>query len=139
MTWLRRLFPGIRERLLFSFSLMLASIAMFVVVFFPHRLERQAMRATVAKAEAIRDMAAYSATAGLLFSDTVAMHEVLAGVARNPDVQALVLRDASGRVVAAIGISGPTARISQQQLTSYGHLSQEIARDFAAWRATETG
>ena len=101
MSLLRRLFPGIRERLLFSFSLMLASIAIFVIVFFPHRLERQAMRATVAKAEAIRDMAAYSATAGLLFSDTAAMHEVLAGVARNPDVQALILRDASGRVVAA--------------------------------------
>ena len=101
MSWLSRVFPGIRERLLFSFSLMLASIAMFVVVFFPHRLERQAMRATVAKAEAIRDMAAYSATAGLLFSDSVAMHEVLVGIARNPDVKALVLRDASGRIVAA--------------------------------------
>ena len=101
MSWLSRLFPGIRERLLFSFSLMLASIAMFVVVFFPHRLERQAMRATVAKAEAIRDMAAYSATAGLLFSDTAAMHEVLVGVARNPEIQALVLRDANGRTVAA--------------------------------------
>jgi PAS domain S-box-containing protein len=101
MSRLRTFLPGIRERLLFSFSLMLASIALFVVVFFPHRLERQAMRATVAKAEAIRDMAAYSATAGLLFSDSVAMHEVLAGVARNPDVKALILRDASGRIVAA--------------------------------------
>jgi len=101
MIWLRRLFPGIRERLLFSFSLLLASIAMFVVVFFPDRLERQAMRASVAKAEAIRDMAAYSATAGLLFSDTVAMHEVLVGIARNRDVRKLILRDASGHVVAA--------------------------------------
>jgi PAS domain S-box-containing protein len=90
-----------REKLLFSFSVMLASIAVFVIVFFPHRLERQAMRATVAKAEAIRDMAAYSVTAGLLFSDSVAMHEVLVGVARNRDVRALILRDAEGRIVAA--------------------------------------
>lgn len=49
------------------------------------------------------------------------------------------LREASGRVVAAIGISGPTARISKEQLTSYGRLSQEIARDFPAWHATENG
>jgi DNA-binding IclR family transcriptional regulator len=40
------------------------------------------------------------------------------------------LRDNTGRVVAAVGISGPTARITQSQLTTYGRLTQEIARDF---------
>ena len=92
---------GIREKLLVSFSLLLASIALFVIVFFPARLERQAMRASVAKAEAIRDMAAYSVTAGLLFGDTVAIREVLQGVARNPDIQALIVRDTAGHIVAA--------------------------------------
>jgi DNA-binding IclR family transcriptional regulator len=40
------------------------------------------------------------------------------------------LRDAGGRVVAAIGISGPTARIAQADLARYGRLTQEIAADF---------
>jgi DNA-binding IclR family transcriptional regulator len=42
------------------------------------------------------------------------------------------LRDGTGRVVAALGISGPTARITPSHLDSYGQLTQEIARDFAA-------
>ena len=42
------------------------------------------------------------------------------------------LRDSAGRVVAAVGISGPTARITQKQLTAYGRLVLEIAADFAA-------
>lgn len=40
------------------------------------------------------------------------------------------LRDGSGRVVAAIGISGPTARITPGHLTSYGRLAMEVASDF---------
>lgn len=40
------------------------------------------------------------------------------------------LRDAAGRVVAAIGISGPTARISPSHLASYGRLTMEVAADF---------
>jgi DNA-binding IclR family transcriptional regulator len=40
------------------------------------------------------------------------------------------LRDATGRVVAAIGISGPTARIAQGDLARYGRLVQDVAADF---------
>ena len=40
------------------------------------------------------------------------------------------LRDGAGRVVAAIGISGPTARIAPSHLASYGRLTQEVAADF---------
>lgn len=42
------------------------------------------------------------------------------------------LRDSEGRVVAALGISGPTARITPKHLTAYGRLVLEIAADFAA-------
>jgi DNA-binding IclR family transcriptional regulator len=40
------------------------------------------------------------------------------------------LRDGNGRVVAAIGISGPTARVTPKHLQSYGRLLQDIAADF---------
>ena len=42
------------------------------------------------------------------------------------------LRDGLGRVVAAIGISGPTARVTTKHLVSYGRLLQDIAAHFAA-------
>ena len=70
------------------------------------------MRASVAKAEAIRDIAAYSVTAGLLFGDTVAMRECVVGVARNRDVQAIVLKDGAGGVVAAYPGPQPSLAIS---------------------------
>ena len=40
------------------------------------------------------------------------------------------LRDRTGRVVASIGISGPTARISAAQLDEYGRLTKDIAGEF---------
>jgi len=42
------------------------------------------------------------------------------------------LRDVGGRVIAAIGISGPTARITAAHLKSYGSLAIEVASDFPA-------
>jgi len=41
------------------------------------------------------------------------------------------LRDSSGRVVAALGVSGPTARIAPHHLESYGRLLQDLALEFA--------
>jgi DNA-binding IclR family transcriptional regulator len=41
------------------------------------------------------------------------------------------LRDGTGRVVAAIGISGPTARVTAKHLVSYGRLLQDVAAEFA--------
>ena len=42
------------------------------------------------------------------------------------------LRDSMGRVVAAIGISGPAARVTPKHLPAFGRLLQDIAADFAA-------
>jgi two-component system, cell cycle sensor histidine kinase and response regulator CckA len=109
----QRLTAGIRERLLLSFSLLVTGIAVFIFAFFPARLERQAMRATVAKAEAIRDMTAYSLGAGLFFGDTAAVEEVLVGAARDRDVELLVVRNEAGEVVAARGAGLlPTVRLA---------------------------
>lgn len=106
----RRSLYGIRTKLLVSFSVLVASIALFVFAFFPARLERQAMRLTVAKAEAVRDMAAYTLSAGLVFNDTAAIDEVLAGVAQAHGVMLLVVRDQSGYRIASFGGDSLVAR-----------------------------
>ena len=44
---------GIRDKLVASFSLLVATGAIFFATFFPARFEEQAMRTAVARAEAI--------------------------------------------------------------------------------------
>jgi two-component system cell cycle sensor histidine kinase/response regulator CckA len=120
-----RFIKGIREKLLLSFSLLVASIAVFVFAFFPTRLERQAMHALVDRAEGVRDMTAYSLSAGLFFGDTAAVKEVLAGAARGHDIQFLAVRDATGRPLASRG-EGPTeARFAS--VTPRGYVTDDGA------------
>ena len=113
---------GIREKLIVSFSVLIATIATFVFVFFPARLEHQAMRALTAKAEAIRDMVAYSASAGMVFGDVVAVNEVLTGAARGEGVRVLVVRDTTGAVMASFGMVPPEAL---EDLPASGRLSDD--------------
>ncbi|MDB4917442.1 MAG: putative Hybrid sensor histidine kinase [Gemmatimonadetes bacterium] len=100
---------SIRAKLMVAFAALVAAIAVFVFVFFPARLERQALAATVAKANVIRDMTAYSLGAGLLFNDEAAVSEVVAGVAAVRDVAFLIVWNDSGRVVAQRGSIMPPA------------------------------
>jgi signal transduction histidine kinase/CheY-like chemotaxis protein len=97
----RRLLRGIREKLLVGCSLLIAGIATFVYVLLPARLERQAMSGIVGRAEAIRDMTAYSLRSALFFEDTAAVAEVLSGAARGRDVAMLRVVGAHGRLIAA--------------------------------------
>ncbi len=115
---------GIREKLVVSFSVLIATIATFVFVFFPARLEDQAMRALRVKAEAIRDMAAYSVSAGMVFGDLVAVNEVLAGAARGEGVRVLVVRDTAGAVIASFGTAPPEA---MADIPASGRLSNDEA------------
>jgi PAS domain S-box-containing protein len=97
---------GIRDKLLLSFALLVACIATFVFLYFPARLEQQAMRAMHAKAEAVRDMTAYSLRAALFFGDSLAVEEVLAGASRNHDLLVLIVRDDQDRIIAH-RVNGP--------------------------------
>ena len=96
---LRHLLPGIREKLIAAFSLLVAAIAVLVFVLLPARLEKQSMHAAIARAETIRDMTAYSLSAALVFEDTMAVGEVLAGAARDSDVVELWVFNAHDRLV----------------------------------------
>jgi signal transduction histidine kinase/CheY-like chemotaxis protein len=100
MPW-PHLLRGIREKLIVSFSLLVAAIALSIVVFLPRRLEQQAMSAAVAKAETVRELTAYSLSAALVFDDTAAVSEVLAGATRSGDVAILRVVGLDGRILAS--------------------------------------
>ena len=89
---------GIRRKLAISFSLLVSAFAVLMVVFYPNRLEQQARSALIARAEAVRDMTAYSLSAGLYFGDSSAIREVLDGASRDAEVTLLEVRDLAGRL-----------------------------------------
>src|SRR4051812_12723307 len=134
----RRLHRGIRFKLVVAFSLLVAAIAGFVFVTLPIYLERQAMSAEVAKAETIRDMTAYSLSAALVFGDTAAVEEVLAGAARANGVAMLRVLSSGDSVVASwrspaapSGAAGITNGLSADRLgyattTSVRHGGRSI-------------
>jgi two-component system cell cycle sensor histidine kinase/response regulator CckA len=105
-----RVVRGIRDKLVLAFAGLLTSIALFVFLFFPARLERQAFDATVARAGAIADMAAYSLAAGLMFEDSTAVAEVVVGASRPSDVAYMAVWHHDGRLMASRGEGHPIIR-----------------------------
>ena len=118
-----QLLRGIRDKLVASFSVLMATIAVFFVAFFPARIEQQAMRATAAKAEAISNMTAYSLESALHFGDTVAVGDVITEVARRQQLRFVVVLDAWG---SQVGMRGhPPVVQPEREESSRGRLSSD--------------
>ncbi len=96
---------GIHDKLVASFSILVMSVAVFFVTFFPARFEQQAMRAAVARAESVSDMTAYSIEAALLFRDTASVRAVITEVVRRQHLEFALVSDETGGRVSAIGLS----------------------------------
>jgi PAS domain S-box-containing protein len=106
---------GIRDKLVASFSLLVATGAIFFATFFPARFEEQAMRTLVARGEAISDMTSYSLESSLLFNDTASVREIITDVARRQRLEFAMVQDAAGGSVAARGLSASMkASLSRQ-------------------------
>ncbi|HEV7990824.1 MAG TPA: ATP-binding protein [Gemmatimonadaceae bacterium] len=126
----RRLLRGVRQKLIVSFSLLVACIAAFVFVLLPARLEQHLMLATFARAETIRDMTAYSVSSALVFDDTTAVEEVLAGATRGTDVVMLRVAGLDGRLV--------TQRPSPAQAPNVGRMPSNGISDDGMLYVTTT-
>ena len=90
---------GIRAKIVTCFALVVGAIALFVYLYFPGRLEERAFAAIVAKANSIAEIAAYGATAGVVFDDPETVQEMLTAVAQNEDVVYATVTDTVGRVL----------------------------------------
>jgi signal transduction histidine kinase/ActR/RegA family two-component response regulator len=118
------LLRGIREKLLVGCSALIALIATFVYVAGPRRIQTQAMLGVVGRAEAIRDMTAYSLSAALFFDDSAAVTEVLAGAAHGRDVAILRVKGLHNKRFAlrspAIADGLPANIVDSNYVTSNG-------------------
>jgi signal transduction histidine kinase/DNA-binding response OmpR family regulator len=111
-----------QTRLAVLVSLLAGGIAAFIFLYFPARLEQQALDAVGAKARSISAMTAFSISPGLVFGDAQAIHEGLQGALRNRDLAYLVVMDRTGRVLDAVN----QTPIALRDLTgdSAGHLGE---------------
>jgi signal transduction histidine kinase/CheY-like chemotaxis protein len=89
----------LQTRLAMMVTLLAGSIAAFIFLYFPARLERHALEAVGAKARSIGAMTAFSISPALVFSDGEGIQEGLQGALRNRDLAYLVVTDRNGQVL----------------------------------------
>jgi signal transduction histidine kinase/CheY-like chemotaxis protein/HPt (histidine-containing phosphotransfer) domain-containing protein len=92
----------IRVQLTLLTGLLLGVIAGFMFVFFPARLERQALGSTRDLAQSAARMTAFSVAPGLYFADTAAVAEGLRALTTNPILRYATVYDPSGHEIAGI-------------------------------------
>src|SRR6185436_17524453 len=92
----------IRLQLTVLTGLLLAAIAGFMFVFFPARLEQQALSATRDRTESMAKVAAYSAAPALYFADTATVIEALEALRTNALMRYAVVFDPNGQRVTGI-------------------------------------
>ena len=91
-----------QTRLALMVSLLAGGIAAFIFLYFPARLEDQALEAVGAKARSIGAMTAFGISPAVVFGDRQAIQEGLRGALQNRDLAYLVVMDQTGRVLDAV-------------------------------------
>ena len=111
----------LQTRLAIMVSVLAGSIAAFIFVYFPARLEQQAIDAVGAKAHSIGAMTAFSISPALVFGDSEAVQEGFQGALRNRDLAYLVAVDRAGRIVGAVN----QTPLSVEELIREGRVHYE--------------
>src|SRR2546428_1095614 len=99
MKILSRLQVGTKLALVMTF--ILALVCLGIYLYFPPRLENQAIDALTQRASAVTDVAAFGIAPGLQNRNPVAVAAAVTAFRRNPDLVFFVVRDHSGQVFAS--------------------------------------
>jgi PAS domain S-box-containing protein len=97
---------SVRAKLGLLVTLLIGCIATFILLYFPQKLEQEALRAVEEKANSLAMMAAFSVATGLHFDDVNDVLKALDAVRQNPDFVYVAVHDEQGRSFAAIGKHG---------------------------------
>ncbi|RPI70173.1 MAG: hypothetical protein EHM45_25185, partial [Desulfobacteraceae bacterium] len=93
-----KLTPTIGAKFIAVFIPFVALISIFIYVYFPHRLEAQALRFVADKAQRIIDMTAFNVSSTLVFADKNDMENIIRNVQQAEDIVYLVVENREGKV-----------------------------------------
>src|SRR5260370_13796952 len=82
-------------------TLILALVSLGIYMYFPARMQRQAIDALTQRATAIADVTAFGVAPGLWARDRVAVSGAVTALPRNPDLVFFVVRDNAGQAFAS--------------------------------------
>lgn len=89
---------SVRSKLTVALSALIATIALFIYLYFPARLKQQATEALISRAKGISEMTAYSASPALYFNDSLAGEQVANGALKDATVTYVRIEDSDGRL-----------------------------------------
>jgi PAS domain S-box-containing protein len=93
--------PTIGTKFIAVFILVVALISIFIYIYFPLKLEQQAIRFIADKARSIMDMTAFNIASTLVFEDKQDMENIFRSVRQAEDILYLVVHNQKGEVFGA--------------------------------------
>ncbi|MCK4384799.1 MAG: HAMP domain-containing protein [candidate division Zixibacteria bacterium] len=95
---------SIKTKITGAIILVVSVIAVFIILYFPSRQEKQAFRGLEAKAKSLAEMLAYNVSPGLEFEDFQSVEEAIEGAKQNKDLAYIVIYDSKDRVFASYNL-----------------------------------
>jgi PAS domain S-box-containing protein len=115
--------PALRSKLVAGYAALLGSMAGFIYLYFPGRLETEATAAIAQHAHVVAAMTAHAVSPAMIFDDGRGVEEAIAGASAVADVRYVVVIDAAGNVMSAADI-GAARRAGYRDIGS-GPISPE--------------
>jgi signal transduction histidine kinase/HAMP domain-containing protein len=92
---------SIKTKITSAIILVVSIIAIFIILYFPSRQEKQALRGLEAKTMSLADMLAYNVSPGLEFEDLQSVEEAIQGAKRNKDLSYIIIYDSKEQIFAS--------------------------------------
>lgn len=89
----------IRNKFIILYSLVLFAVLLFIIIYFPSQLEKQAIYNAQQNLNTISELTAYSIKPALDFGDKDALDNFLLGVIRNKDIIFLIVKNEQDSVI----------------------------------------
>jgi two-component system cell cycle sensor histidine kinase/response regulator CckA len=104
----------IRTKIAIIFTLLIAFISLFIVVYFPTKLAKLETQAIIQETEDIATMTSFNISAALVFKDSSGINDVLQSVRQNKNLDYFFVTDDSGKVIASYNLQSWHKEINQQ-------------------------
>jgi len=94
----------IKVKMALAISLSVTLNALFIYLYFPHQLKKQAVQIIKAKANSVAEMIAFSVSPAVFFADSATVEETLNGAAQNQDIVYIVITNGRGRIISSLNL-----------------------------------